>query len=236
MKLIDLAMPLYEGMPAGYGHKALKGHHLWPEVFKMEKVQTYEQGLEMFVYTVFCQAGTRVVLPSNRPELYKLDPTRLDTIELDSLILKDAVIIDTPKGAGEIVELAEFEAALNKAPIQEGDALLLRTGWGDKESYLKLGHLYIENSPHYSQAAADKLMEFLEKNSSNVWLYDVHLMGGLDKRTGAFGGFANRAGLIPVGGLVNCGAITKPRVKVIILPMYVKNAHMAPCRVVAIEE
>src|SRR3712207_4466628 len=40
----------------------------------------------------------------------------------------------------------------------------------------------------------------------------------------------------PVAALANCGAITKKRIKVSVLPLYLQGAAGAPCSVVAMEE
>ena len=99
-----------------------------------------------------------------------------------------------------------------------------------------MGHSYRENSPHYNAASANKLMDLLEKNESDLWLYDNCDMAGVDKKTGAPIGWAIRSGRMAVGGVVNCGAITKPRVKLVILPLKAKGGHIAPCSVVALED
>ena len=238
MKLIDLAMPLYEGMPNGHAHMSFTEHPLWPEAIKIETVRGYDKGSEFHVFTIFCEPGTRVILPSYKPE-YKNEPSRMENIDLKRLILREAVVLDVPKGEGEYIYPEEIEAAFAKAPVQRGDCLIVRTGWGDNERYLKMGQDYREKSPHYTKAGVEKLLDILESNGSDMWLYDVSEMGSLirpDGTKGAFEGFNIRAGLIAIGGAVNCGAITKPRVKLIILPMKVKSVHMAGAQVVAVED
>ncbi len=235
MKLIDLTMPLYEGMPVGYGSIDFKKHPSWPEAFKMTETRSYEpDGMSFHVYSIFCNTGTRLIMASWKKD-FKYDPT-LDTVDINKLILRDTVIIDMPKGEEEIIDPEDLEAAFNQAEVQKGDALLIRTGWGDNERYLEMGHDYRKKGPHYTALSANKLMELLTKNQSDMWLYDHVLMTGLDKRTGMHGGFTARTGRMSVGGLVNTGAITNPRVKLLILPLRIADAHIAPCRVVAVEE
>ncbi|MDP3878904.1 MAG: cyclase family protein [Dehalococcoidales bacterium] len=235
MKLIDLTMPLYEGMPAGYGHMAFKNNPLWPDAFKMAETRSFDtSGSEFHVFSIFCEPGTRFILPSFMKE-YRYGPT-IDTVDIERIVLRDAVVLDVPTGAETDIAAEKLEEAFNKAPVKKGDALLVRTGWGNDERYLKMGHEYREKGPHYSAAAADKLMELLAKNQSDMWLYDNCDMGGTDKKTGQFYGFTIRDGLIAIGGIVNAGAITKPRVKLIISPMKSAGCHMGPARVVAVEE
>ncbi len=235
MKIIDLTMPLYNGQPAGHGHWGFKGHPMWPEPFKMTETMSYEaDGRRFHVFTIFSEPGTRLILASYKKE-FKDEPT-LDTLDLQKLVLRETVIIDVPKVDEEIIEPEEVEAAFKKAPVRRGDALLIRTGWGDNERYLKIGDLYRQNSPHYNAASANKLMDLLQENGSDLWLYDVCDMAGVDKRNGIRGGFTIRSGLMGIGGVINCGAITKPRVKLIVLPLKAKGCHIAPCSVVALEE
>ncbi|MBI2979307.1 MAG: hypothetical protein HYY41_00505 [Chloroflexi bacterium] len=213
MKIIDLTAPLYEGQPFQHGHMGFRAHPIWPEPFKATETRSYDpDGSRFHVYTIFCEPGTRLILAGFRKD-YKDGPT-LDTIDLKKIVFRDAVVIDIPKG----------------------DAILTRTGWGDNERYFKMGHLYRENGPHFNVASGNKLMELMEKNGSDMYTYDMCDMSGLDKKTLTRGGFTIRAGMIALGGLVNCNAITKPRVKLIALPLKAKGGRMAPCSVVAIEE
>ncbi len=243
MKIIDLTLPLYNGMSAGYAHPAFKAHPLWPESHKTTETFSYEPGMgadalsagmRFHVYTIFCEPGTRFIMSSFRKQFR--DEATLDTVDMNKLIFRDAVIIDIPKADDEIVEADEFEAAFKKAPYQKGDALFIRTGWGDNQKYLKMGRLWSDNGPHFNAGSAERLMDIMEANGTDMWLYDLCDIAGLDKKTGKRGGFAIRSGMMAVGGVVNCGAITKPRVKLMIMPLKAKGGHMAPCSVAALEE
>ncbi|MBI2287434.1 MAG: cyclase family protein [Chloroflexi bacterium] len=238
MRLIDLTMPLYEGMPNVHGHVAFKNHPIWPSPWKTEVVRSFEEGgAEFHVFTFFCEPGTRFILPSYR-KIYKDDPRRLDTVDINKLIFRDAVVVDIPKGEREFIRPEDLEEAVNKAPCQRGDALLIRTGWGDDERYLKLGLAYRELSPRYTDTAGEKLMELLQSKSTDMWLYDNCEMTTpfIDGISGRRGSFTIRPGLTAIGGIVNAGAIKKPRVKLVIGPIKIKGVHMGPCRVIAIED
>ncbi|MBI2979574.1 MAG: cyclase family protein [Chloroflexi bacterium] len=238
MKIIDLTMPLYEGMPSGHGHPAFKSHPIWPEPFKIQMTGSTSGGSQFHVYTSFCEAGTRLLLPGYRQE-YRDDPSRLDTVDLSRLVLRNAVILDIPKKEEEFIDPEEVERAFKKAPVQRGDAFLVRTGWGDNERYIKMGLDYKEKGPHYTEEGAAKVRELMVANGSDLFIYDCCDVNGTDKRTGkahsAFGAYC-RPGLAAVGGAVNTGAISKPRVKLIVLPFKAKGAWFAPCSIVAIEE
>ena len=235
MKKIDLTMPLYEGQPSQYGHAGFRAHPMWAESYKATETMSYEpSGMRFHVYTIFCEPGTRFILASFRKD-YKDDVT-LEDVDINKLIFRDAVILDIPKGDDEIVEADELEAAFKKAPYQKGDALLIRSGWGDHERYFKMGHLWALNGPHFNAASATKLMDIMEENGTDMYLYDLCDIAGLDKKTGKRGGFAIRPGIMGVGGIINCGDITKPRVKLIVMPLKIKGAHMCPCSVIALED
>ena len=235
MKIIDLTMPLHNGQSAGREHWGFKGHPMWPEPYNVTNTMSYEtDGRRFHVFTVFSEPGTRLILPSYKKE-FQDEPT-LDTVDLKKLVLRETVIIDVPKLEEEIIDPDELVTAFKKAPVQKGDALMVRTGWGDNEKYSKTDDFYRCRSPHYNAASANKLMDLLEENGSDLWLYDVCDMAGVDKRTGIRGGFTIRSGLMGIGGVVNCGAITRPRVKLIVLPLKAKGCHIAPCSVVAIED
>jgi len=235
MKIIDLTMPLYNGQPAGHEHWGFKGHPMWPEPFNVTDTMSYEaNGRRFHVFTVFSEPGTRLILASYKKD-FQDEPT-LDTVDLKKLIHRPTVIIDMPKSAEEIIEPEELEAAFLKSPVRKGDALLIRTGWGDNQRYFSMGHAYRHKSPHYNAASADKLMDLLRQNDSDLWLYDNCDMAGVDKRTGIRGGFTIRSGMMAVGGVVNCGSITEPRVKLVILPLKAKGCHIAPCSVLALED
>ena len=208
---------------------------MWPAPFNVTDTMSYEaDGRRFHVFTVFSEPGTRLILASYKKD-FQNEPT-LDTIDLQRVILRETVVINVPKGADEIIEAEELEVAFADAPVRKGDALLVRTGWGDNGNYLAMGQAYRLNSLHHNAASANKLMDLLESNRSDLWLYDNCDMAGVDKRTGVRGGFTIRSGLLAVGGVVNCGAITRQRVKLIIQPLKAKGCHIAPCSVVAVED
>ncbi|MBI2288715.1 MAG: cyclase family protein [Chloroflexi bacterium] len=235
MKIIDLTAPLFEGQPGMVGFGGCRTSPTWPQPFVATETRSWDpDGSRFHVYTIFCEPGTRFILASFRKE-YRDGPT-IEKIPVEKLMLRDAVVIDIPKRDDEIVQTEELEAAFKKAPVKKGDALIIRTGWGDDGRHYKIGNLYKENSPHFNVASGNKLMELMEQNGSDLWTYDMESMSGLDKKTFTRGGFTIRAGMIAIGGVINCGAITKPRVKLIILPLKAKGGHMAPCSIVALEE
>ncbi|MBI2304875.1 MAG: cyclase family protein [Chloroflexi bacterium] len=235
MRLTDLTMPLYEGMGTGYQHRSLEGGDLWDTQVKIRKGWNYEtHGRSIWSINVFLESGTRLVLASFQGQFK--DSPRIHQV-MTKYFMRDAVILDIPKGAEEVVTAEDVERAYSKVPAQKGDAIMVRTGWGDNERYLKMGRDYHIRTPHYINKSAQKIGEIMESLGSDLFLYDTSNMIGLNPETG------EREGLLPfrphwamLGGLVNCGAIQKQRVKIAALPFKVLDAGISLCSVVAVEE
>lgn len=262
MRLVDLSLPLYEGMSAG---------RLFPQErpFQIEGIMTWEQhGMRMDTYSIYSEQGTRLIM-------YSIVAPRRDGPKLDEakIVLQDTVVIDIPKGPGEAITAEDIESAVVKADYREGDALLIRTGWGDNERYRVLGDDYVLKSPYYDgDRTWRKLLEIMTAKRSHLFCYDTANAGnmvkvleewlaqkplpkswpspearayvkkmaaGLSKRTMVEGGLGLfrmcHAKINLLGGLVNCGEIKKERIKLIALPLKVQGGTMAPCNVVAIE-
>jgi kynurenine formamidase len=233
MRIIDMTLPLYNGVPAhAYGTSVFKDHPLFPYPFKMEAAATYEANNdEYFIYTMAPEPGTRVVLASGT---FKDDPT-LDLLDLKRLVLRETVVLDIPKKASEVITAEDLENAFKKSPVKKGDALFIRTGWGDNESYAKLGLDYKYKSPRFNDETQAKLTELLKKAQSDMFVLDTSEISDPEK-FGPGAGWLWRKGIIIVGGLVNGGEIKTPRVKLTILPLKIRGGHSSPARVMAIEE
>ena len=73
--------------------------------------------------------GSCLMLPSAFAEFRK--SPRLDQIPIEKLFLRPLSLMDIPKRGGEEITAKDVEGALDDAKPQRGDALLVRTGWGD---------------------------------------------------------------------------------------------------------
>ena len=76
------------------------------------------------------ETGTCLTLPAQFPEHRKT--RRLHEIPPEALVLRRTALVDVPADAGEEIGAAAIERALAKADVRSGDAVLLRTGWGDR--------------------------------------------------------------------------------------------------------
>ena len=267
MRVINLTMPLYEGMGVG---------RIYPQEseFIIESITSWEEGgARLDVFHVYCEQGTRLIMPS----ILLMDKDK-PTVDEANIVLQDTVIVDIPKGTGEVITVEDIEQALPKADWQPGDALLIRTGWGDNERYLEMGEDFWTRCPFYQgDDVWKKIVEFMKAKQSNIFCYDTanaadmnalysdwmamkprpktwpspeakeRMKKRVQQRWEDFAKWSNpeegqglfrltRAGMMAIGGLINCGQIKKSRVKLIALPLRVKGVAMAPCHVVAIEE
>jgi len=125
------------------------------------------------------ESGTCITLPSEFAEFRK--STRLHEVAVEDLFLRPTVIIDIPKKNGEVITAEEIRRALAATKLSSRDALLIRTGWGDNETYRGPGAQYILESPHFSLEAAELLASSMERNGSNLLLTDLAVLGWPDK-------------------------------------------------------
>lgn len=261
MRLIDLTMPLFEGMGMGNCYPQERS-------FILEKMAP-DYNPHLVSYTMFCEPGTRIVLPLLGNVNKEVN---LENQELTDIMFRDAVIVDIPKEMEQGVTAEEIESACTKADFRQGDALIIRTGWGTVERLEQLGDDYQWRSPNYPDPALKKLLEIMRAKRSDIFGYDTASMSdyatvkpgwaarGSPKNwpspeakdfinqmkerrqknppppEGSGPSRIYKAGITLLGGLVNVTSIRKERVKLIALPLKVRGEAMAPVRVVAIEE
>jgi hypothetical protein len=131
MRVIDLTLPLYDGM-----NYYCTGSQPWEVIFEAEITfpKGKEYGLDLGRFTMYCEPGTRYlcVSPKKIGDLLKK--------ELDRLVLKEAVLIRVPKDpreGGNPITAEEIKRGIEQCPARQGDAIILHTGHGDDEKYFK---------------------------------------------------------------------------------------------------
>lgn len=110
------------------------------------------------------------------------DPTfpKIGEIDLATLTDRSAVIIDIPKKAGEeITDRDIHERVVGDPDYREGDALLIRTGWGNGERYRQLGDEYATTTPHFSDHGARDLATVMREKKTDILGVDVAYIGNL---------------------------------------------------------
>jgi kynurenine formamidase len=107
--------------------------------------------------------------------------TRLHEVPLEKLFLRATTIIDIAKEENEAISETDLKRAINKSRPSKGNALLLRTGWGDRGFQKEGGSRYMLASPYLSVEAAGVLASFMSDQESDFLLTDSALIGRPDK-------------------------------------------------------
>jgi len=258
---IDLTLPLYDYMPVG-------NVWAWDVPFQTEPItKDSHNGYELTMITMFSEAGTRLMIRAMQDP----DAPKVHELPLETLMMRDSVLVDLPAGADHEVTVTDMETAFEKVDINMSEAIILRTGWGDEERWVTLGDDYSRTAPHVSKEGAEKLVEIMKAHNSDLVVTDMPYWGGGRKyqlpewaskpawernpfpsieakrylagytKEKAYEDFPspnilNSADVMYIGAACNLGAISKPRVKISVLPLKIQGARGATCRVVALEE
>lgn len=264
MRIIDLTLPLQEGM-----NYYCTGHLPWEVIFKTESTVPKELKWDLASFTMYSEPGTRFLCVS---------PKKVGDVlknELEKLVLKEAVLLPIPKDpkeGGNLITVEEIKAGIQKCPARKGDAIILFTGHGDDEKYYKMGRNWELWSPCLSPESVDPLADYLKKMECPLFGYDtsnlswqstdlcsLHTEWGMRKDRPAPNGpeakevikqyvesgrlakefkdfYKMTSGFDMLGGVVNCGAIKAERFKIIIAPLKVVNFGFVPATAFAVIE
>lgn len=163
MNFIELTMPLsHQWMPDQVLPTSVK--------FFLGPKNHQEKGI-----VVGSDTGTCLTLPSVFLDFRKTP--RLDELPVEKLVLRPTTIVSIPKSEGEEIARSDVEKALDASSLAKGEALLIRTGWGDTSGYEREGGAYIFRSPHFSLEAATYLGERMRASASDLLLVDTSVLG-----------------------------------------------------------
>ncbi len=164
MRVIDLTMPLFEGMGMG-------GCYPQESPFTIDRIVP-GQGLAR--YSMCSEPGTRFCLPG----FVGTDKdTYLENFDISNNIMRDAVIINIPVKMGQTATVKDVENAFAKADFRKGDIAILYTGWGDVKRLEKMGDDYQWKSPNFgADDTCKKLTEILKAKNCPVLGYDTASM------------------------------------------------------------
>jgi kynurenine formamidase len=170
MAIHNLTLPLYPFMPVG-------NVWAWDSPFQRTPIMTPEtHGVSAHYLTFHSETGTRLMLGA----CYDDSAPRLHEMDYRAFVNRPTVVVDIPKGAGGEIDPDDIDATLAKDDdFHEGDAVLIRTGWGDDERYRKIGDAYAQTSPHFSVEGAERLIEVMADKRSDVMLTDCAYIGNL---------------------------------------------------------
>ena len=128
---------------------------------------------------VASDTGTCLTLPSMFADYRKT--TRLDELPVEKLVLRPTTVAAIPKSQKEEITLTDVEKALDASRPAKGDALLIRTAWGDRTYHEFEGGAYVLQSPHLSLEAGRYLSARMKENESDLLLIDTAFLGRPEK-------------------------------------------------------
>ena len=166
------------------------------------------------------------------------DGRTLDEVPLDWFITDGAVVDMMHKKPGEAVTAEDLEKS--GADIREGDTIIIRTGWTDKAFGTRE---FWADMIHLSEDAGDWIVSKKPRALMQDFMTDISpLIKGEHGELLPEPKFCPvhfktmGADMLLIEWCANLGAISKPRVQVIALPLKVKGTEGAPARVIVVEE
>lgn len=173
MRFINLTLPLYPFMPVG-------NVWAWDSPFQKQDITTVEDnGIGFYHMSFHSETGTRLMLRA----CYDSQAPMIDELDYAALVNRETVVIDIPKRDFEEIVPEDIDRTLAVDPqYLEGDAVMIRTGWGDGERYKVLGDDYCVRSPHFSVTGAERLIEVMEAKGSELFLIDVAYIGNTGEK------------------------------------------------------
>ncbi|MBF7082775.1 cyclase family protein [Desulfallas sp. Bu1-1] len=140
-----LSYPMSKRMPLFANNPQMK---IWPES-SMENGDPYEQ---FFIETVN-HNGTHI----DAPRHFNPRGARIAELPIENFVFHHPVVIDLPKGKGELIKAADLEPLADS--IANADLLLIRTGFGKIRDYDP--HVYGNENPGFHPSAAEFFLENL---------------------------------------------------------------------------
>lgn len=168
-RVINLTMPIYPDVPVGSAWA-------FDVPYQMEPIKTWEYNhAQMEYYEFGSLTGTHLLTAA----FYDPAGITVGKLDLARLVDRPAVIVDIPKGAEELITGADIERAVaREADFAPGDALIIRTGWGDGERFRTLGEQFASQTPCFSTDGAQTLAAVMADKGSELLAIDIPYPGG----------------------------------------------------------
>lgn len=169
----NLTIPIYPYLPIG-------SLFPWESAYWTEDIATIERNeARLFFISMGGGTGTRLMGPGlafdNAPKIHQVD--------LELLVNRYATVLSIPKGESDAITPQDVQTAFQGAGgLQQGDAIVLATGWGDDTRWKKLGERYGLNSPYLTPEAAETLISIMEQNDSDLLLTDCAYLDRIGNR------------------------------------------------------
>ena len=213
MTLIDLTGTIEPGM----------WHYAHVPAIEIEQVASIEaNGSEAHAFRLATISGTYLETAAH----YFHDQPTIDQVPPERLI-GDAVILHVAeKGPAQAVTVEDLQRAADGVEIRRGDALLLATGW----ERMWNAPNFVADSPYLAMDA----MRWIVAHGISILGGDIPCFD--NPRHGAgVNGVLFESGALILAPLVNLGAVTKRRVRLMVFPLKIKGVCGSPCRVIVEE-
>ncbi len=179
------------------------------------------------------QTGTYLETPAHflgmNPEdsylLHEVDINRI--YDVPCVVLNIGNLEKPSDGSRYGITIMDLLSCKNADAIEEGDAILVGTGWGR----YWMDPDYLNDSPYFTKAA----MDWLISKKPSILGADSPRWENLENPQGFFPDFY-AADILMVGPLVNLEKVTAHRCRLTALPLNVVKTSCAPARVVLVEE
>jgi arylformamidase len=218
-RVIDLSGDIYNGMwhlPPPYPPVEVKEIPLAGRLPGLS-YDVYAQEVRFAV-----QASTYLETAAHMyPEREKIDELSL------ARLMPEAVVLQIPRGAGEVVTADDLEKALADTgeEVRPGDALLIATGcdshWDQPD--------FFSGSPHFRYSAVEWVVEC----GCGILGSDAANWSDVEEKPSFFPMFFQSSTLL-LAPLVNLTKVPVPRVQLIVAPLRIRGACASPCRVLAL--
>lgn len=147
----------------------------WDVPFQTEPItKDSHNGYELTMITMMSETGTRLMIRAMQDP----EAPRVHELPLETLMMRDTVVVDVPAGTDHEITAAQIEKAFKAVDMRPNDAVLLRTGWGDDERWVRLGDDYARTAPYVSKKGAEKLVKIMRAHNSDLVGSDVPYWGG----------------------------------------------------------
>ncbi|MCL1855442.1 MAG: cyclase family protein [Clostridia bacterium] len=177
------------------------------------------------------QTGTYLETPAH---FYGNDKSYLlIDVDIATLINHDCVVLNLgsktpPPGKARYgITVEDLESCPAAKEIREGDDILVGTNWGGRW----MEPDYLESGPYLTYDA----MQWLIAKKPYILGSDTSRWENLEEPQGFFPDFY-AANILMLAPCINLEMVTKPRVKLTVLPLKIPRTSCAPCRAVILEE
>jgi kynurenine formamidase len=173
MRYINLTLPLYPYMPVG-------NVWAWDSPFEMNQVTSIPtHGIDFYQMSFHSETGTRLMLGA----CYDSKAPKLDELDYIQFVNRPTIVVDIPKNEFEEIRPEDIDNSLAiEKHFNDGDAVLIRTGWGNDNRYKLLEDQYAIRSPHFSVEGAKRLIEVMKFKHSDLMLTDCAYIGNTGEK------------------------------------------------------